>query len=137
MEWNDASEDLINGYIENAMHRASQHDIAGKRHKIYNIIGSTPGIIVPIIIGGLESHIDPITSSVLLIFSGVVCGINSLMNFANRSRNHLEASSRYDEFVNDNRRVLVMTRQFRPPCDVSLMQSTNTINRYMSDSPPI
>ena len=137
MEWNVESEDLITGYISTATDRSKIHDEKGKRNKLLHILASTPGIAIPIIVGGLETHINPLVASILLIASGVISGINSFMNFSNRSRDHFEAASKYDEFSNDTRRVLVMTPEFRTPCDVTLMETTNIINRYLSESPPI
>jgi len=137
MPWNQSTTLLIEDYISTAGQRSKDHDTAAKRFKYLNVVSSIPGIILPLVVAGLGTHIPPTATSGVLIISGVASAINSFMGFGTKSKSHFEFSARYEEFANNFKRTLAIDPKYRNPCDVTTCSATNLFNRLLAGAPPL
>jgi hypothetical protein len=104
---------------------------------MYHII-SIPVIIIPLVIGGINGLVDiaPITFSICMIFSSILAGVNTFMNFSKKMMLHFEFEGKYNELHVSIEKELSIPKTHRIAADVFLeriQQTYNHLNNYAPD----
>ena len=136
--WEKREEQLLLKWCDNIKQKAIKHKSkALTNKKMYHII-SIPVIIIPLVIGGINGLVDiaPITFSICMIFSSILAGVNTFMNFSKKMMLHFEFEGKYNELHVSIEKELSIPKTHRIAADVFLeriQQTYNHLNNYAPD----
>ena len=117
--WTTESEKFLIEWMTAMCVKSKAHDKSYKKFKKYNNVLALPTILLPLILSPLTGYITdfPIISSLMLISTGVLSGINSFFNFSKKSQQNNEYSNLYAQLAREIKIEVRRPSRFRMPVD--------------------
>ena len=140
MCWNSSHEELIQTWSRDARNRAESHAKAAKKFKrMFYWLGIPPSLL-PIVLSGVSDFIHPryaYATTIILVLSGILSGINTFINPSKKCENHFEFEARFLEFVVDIDVEMSKGKRFRIPADVCLERVSSNYNSLSAAAPDV
>lgn len=137
--WEKREEQLLTLWARQIEQKRSKHYKKGGLYRNLYYVFGIPGTILPLIAASLNGVLEmaPLTISACLVFSGIISGINTFVNFGKKEQQYFEFSSKYSELGISIEKELSIPKSHRVAADVFLERVQNTLNSINTNAPPI
>jgi hypothetical protein len=139
LPWENREEKILLQWCADCKIRSKQHNIKGKQSKIKFAVFSVPGILIPIVLGGISPIIqcNSIIYSLGMMASGLFSGVNVFFNFGKKQQEHFDYTNKFFELSNEITSELSKPKRFRISCDVYMERVKNKYNEICKMSPTL
>jgi hypothetical protein len=138
-KWDSCNEKYMQNIRQTSIVLSSRHMVACKRYKRKYIILSIPMSILPIVMANLSVFLIDMSPFVTPIVLAVIAILNAMMilfNYSQRSEQHNNYSSKYDDLAKKVESVLIRNRKYRQPFDI-ILSEISEIKRSIDSSSPL
>ena len=123
--WTTENQQFLKNIRNNCLELSDRHGIASHYNKKKYICFSIPTIVLPLIVANLSiflvmTYVTPVCLTIVSILNGM----NVLFNYSKNSELHLQSSGLYAELASEISSILIRSKQFRQPFDITLQRIT-------------
>ena len=137
MMWRSKAEDLVHTIRDGAKAQSAKHDKAAwKSRKLYQVFG-LPTVIIPLAGSVAAQFLPEAAVGAMLLTSGVCAGVNTFLNYGQKTQMHFEYSARWDEISSSIDFELAKPRADRTQADVFLERLRNRTSSLRAAEPPV
>ena len=137
MLWHSSAEELVKSTREIAEAQSAKHDKAGwKARKLYQLFG-LPTVLIPLAGSVAAQFLPEAAVSAMLLVSGICAGVNTFLNYGQKSQMHFEYSSRWAELGSNVDFEMAKWRADRTAADVFLERLRNLTSALRAAEPPV
>jgi len=138
MLWDSKLEALIGNWKEQIEHKAGYHDKLFRRYKRINNCIGVPAVLIPVILSTLTSMLAqyPLVSSLLMLSSGMIAGVQNFFNYGSKSQKHNSYASFYDQLNTEIEMEMHKHKRFRDPADVYIERIFQKLTQLNATAPP-
>lgn len=118
--WEAREENLLKGWKQEMAEKSKYHFRKGEKNKKLYLSFGIPSTILPLIMAGLTGivPVDPIVVSCLMMFAGILTGVQNFINFSKKSQVHFEFENKYSQLCLEIDSELCRPKIARCACDV-------------------
>ena len=136
--WTSENQQFLKSLRNNCLDLSNRHGIASNYNRKKYICFSIPTIILPLVVANLSiflvmTYVTPVCLTIVSILNGM----NVLFNYSKSSELHLQSAGLYDGLASEISSILIRSKQFRQPFDVSLQRITGRKKEIDSSALPI
>ena len=135
--WESREEDVIHNWMAVAKNKEIYHNDKGKTYKNMYAVFALPAMLIPIVISGVGTELDPfpLVRSAVLILSGCIAGVSAFFNFGSKMSRHFEYEGLYGQFYAELQVELSKPKANRIQCDVFLQKYLDRFNLLNNSAP--
>ena len=137
MQWNDEHDQFITEIRNEALYKSTHHAVKhSKFKKIYYGL-AIPNVIIPLAV----SSLNPLFINLQIVniiggsFATIIAGVFGFANIGRSVERHKEFIERYEALVIEIDLILVTSKRFRNPADVTLEKLKNKLENLNSLAP--
>ena len=136
--WTSENQQFLKNIRNNCLEFSDRHGIASNYNRKKYICFSIPTIILPLIVANMSIFltVDYVTPISLTIVS-ILNGMNVLFNYSKNAELHLQSAGLYDGLASEISSILIRSKQFRQPFDLTLQKITGRKREIDSSALPI
>ena len=136
--WTSENQLFLKSIRNNCLEFSDRHGIASNYNRKKYICFSIPTIILPLIVANMSIFltVDYVTPVSLTIVS-ILNGMNVLFNYSKNAELHLQSAGLYDGLASEISSILIRSKQFRQPFDLTLQKITGRKREIDSSALPI
>lgn len=136
--WDTEKQQYLKNIMNDCSDLSNRHISASSYNKKKYICFSIPTIIIPLVISNISIFftVDYLTPICLTSVS-VLNGISVLLNFSKNAELHLQYGGLYSDLGAEISTILVRSKKFRPPFDITLQKITGKKREIDSNAPPL
>ena len=136
--WTSENQQFLKNIRNNCLEFSDRHGIASNYNRKKYICFSIPTIILPLIVANMSilltvDYVTPISLTVVSILNGM----NVLFNYSKNAELHLQSAGLYDGLASEISSILIRSKQFRQPFDLTLQKITGRKREIDSSALPI
>jgi len=136
--WEKREEKLLHKWKDDMIVKSKKHYLKSKKFKKLYLVFGCITIIIPLILSGIiDMDIHPYVISFLMIFSGVMSGVSTFINFGKKFQSHSEFDNRYNGLALEIESELRKPKKNRIACDVFLERARLTYSNLDTQAPMI
>ena len=134
--WRDKNEMFFRKLQSECKQLSKQHDIASHRNKKKYVWTAVPATVLPLVLANISmfcetKYVDTIGLTVVSIINGM----QTLFNFSKKVAEHNLYAGKYMELSNEIDKVLIRSKKYREPFDVTLEKIMSKKMRLDSEAP--
>jgi hypothetical protein len=142
LKWGSEQEKMVRTWQRTCSERQESHEKMAKWYKSMYYCTNIPASILPLVASAVTTTqvgtCKPNTISVITgLVTGVLVGVNTITNFAQKYQLHSEYANRFEELDINISKEMSKPRAFRIQCDVYLEKISSQLNRLMAGAPNI
>jgi hypothetical protein len=139
-KWTDENEKLMKYWLKQCTTSSVAHNKKGRSFKFKYEIFGLPSSIVPLMyspFAGLYSGNEGIevANVVVLVFTGLLSGVNTFFNFGEKKQQHFEYEAKYSDVATTILVELAKERDFRIRADRFIEMIQAKIDNYSANAP--
>lgn len=136
--WTSENQLYLKNIMNNCLELSDRHAIASYYNKKKYILFSVPTIILPLIVANMSIFltIDYVTTVCMTMVS-ILNGLNVLLNYSKNSEVHLQHAGLYADLAAEISTILIRSKQFRQPFDITLQKITGRKRSIDGTAPPV
>ena len=127
-EWTSDNSEFFLRIQEEIIQKAKAHDVASHKNKSRYIKTAIPAMIIPILLTNLSIFCSGQTNEYIhpigLSFVGIINVFQTILNFSKKTEQHNHHAGLYMDLVNDIEKILIRSKRFRDPFDITLERIT-------------
>ena len=136
--WESREEKLLHGWKDDMIVKSKKHYLRSKKFKKLYLVFGCITIFIPLILSGIiDMDIHPYVISFLMIFSGMVSGLSTFINFGKKFQAHSEFDNKYSGLALEIESELRKPKKNRIACDVFLERMRLTYGNLDMQAPMI
>jgi hypothetical protein len=127
-EWSSENSEFFLRIQEEIIQKAKAHDVRSHVNKSRYIKTAIPAMIIPILLTNLSIFCSGETNEYIhpigLSFVGIINVFQTILNFSKKKEQHNHHAGLYMDLVNDIEKILIRSKRFRDPFDITLERIT-------------
>jgi hypothetical protein len=137
--WESREEDLIHKWKKHCIIESRLHGEKARRVKKQYTALSIPAIILPLVLSGFSSLIQPypLVNSITLMAVAILTGISGFFNLGGRCQKHFQYEGLYNDLALNIDSEMCKPKKARIACDLYLERVKNNVSKLDLSCPPL
>lgn len=137
--WERREEEVIRRWRKHCIVESKLHGEKARHVKSKYTALSVPSIILPLMLSGFSSLIQPypLVNSGTLMIVAILTGMNGFFNLGGKTQKHFQYESNYQDLALDIEAELCRPKSHRVACDVYIERIRNSVSKLNTSAPPL
>jgi hypothetical protein len=137
--WERREEDTIEKWRKSCVVESKLHGEKARHVKKKYTALSVPAIILPLMLSGFSSLIQPypLVNSATLMVVAILTGMNGFFNLGGKTQKHFQYEALYSDLALEIEAELCRPKAFRVACDVYIERIRNSVSKLNTSAPPL
>jgi hypothetical protein len=135
--WETRTENMVLKWREHCLDHSKKHGLKARKVKNNYTALSIPAIILPLVLSGFSSLINPypLVNSITLMVVSILTGMNSFFNLGKRTQEHFHYEGQYADLAMAIESEICRPRARRVAADVYMERVKNNISKLDLSAP--